>query len=173
MNEKLTFVIRRTFVIPLGLLVVMTLALLVICLIQAQPIAKVVILAVLLLPLAIMFAQSAWRRIEIDSECVRAFRPMHNKEMAFADVTSLETVRVRNRVFMTLVAGEDEYLILSNSYADFPGLVRCLVAAVPEAAVTDETRQLAVKPPVRQADVVAVWLAVVALAYILVAQFVR
>lgn len=171
MSEQRTFVIRRSVVVPLGLLVILTLALLVVCLVQSQPVTKVVLLSVLLLPLAGLFLESARRRLEIDADGIRAFRSLRNKEMRFDRVTALETVKVRNRVFMTLVAGDDEYLILSNSYADFPGLVRCLVAAVPAAAVTEETRQLADSPPVRHADVAAIWLAVMAMIYILVAQF--
>ncbi len=173
MADAKKFVIRRLFLLPLGLLLVMTLALLVICLIQDQPVAKAIILGCLMVPLAALFVESAGRRIEVSSEKVRAVRPFRSKEIVCAAVTELETVRVRNRVFMTLMAGEDDYLIISNSYGNFPDLVRSLVAVVPEGTVTDETRQLADKPPVRQADLAAVWLAVLAMAYILFAQFQR
>jgi hypothetical protein len=104
---------------------------------------------------------------------VTAHRPFRSRRIEFAGVTELETVQVRSRVFMTLVAGEDDFLIISNSYARFPLLVNALVAAVPPGAVTDETEQLAAKPTIRQADIAAAWLAVAALVYVLVAQFVR
>ena len=91
--------------------------------------------------------------------------------MRFAEVTSLETLRVRSRVFMTLAAGDDDFLIISNSYGDFPALLDSLIESVPAAAVTDETRQLAKQPPLRQADVFTAWFAVVAMAYVLLAQF--
>ena len=173
MADVKTFTIRKFFLLPLALLVVMTLALLVICLVQDQPIAKVVILGALMVPLTAMLVEGGGRRIEVSPERVRAIRPFRSKEILCAKVTELETVRVRNRVFLTLSAGEDDYLIISNSYADFPGLVRSLVDVVPEPTVTEETRQLAKNPPVRQADVAAVWLAVIAMAYILFAQFQR
>ncbi len=171
MNEQKNFVIRRAIVIPLGLLVMLTLALLVVCLLQGQALVKIAILIVLLMALSGLFVESARRKIAIDEAGIKAFRGFHNREMSFSSVTALETVKVRNRIFMTLVAGEDEYLIISNAYTPFPALVRCLVAAVPEEAVTAETRQLAANPPVRQADFAAVWLAVLAMLYILVAQF--
>jgi hypothetical protein len=173
MGEVQTFAIRRAFVVPLALLVALTLALLIVCLVQDQPVAKVVILAGLLLPLGVMLIESAGRRLEVSNERIRAVRPFRSREIVFSAVTALETVKVRSRVFMTLMAGEDDYLIISNSYADFPGLVNRLIAAVPESAVTEETRQLAVNPPVRQADIASVWLAVIAMTYILVAQFLR
>lgn len=165
------FVIRRTFLVPLGLLVAMTLALLVICLLQGQPTAKIVILVVLMLPLTGLFVESAGRRIEVGRTQVRAVRPFRDKQISCADVTALETVQVRKRVFLTLTAGEDDYLIISNAYAHFPQLVRRLAEVVPETALTEETRDLLAAPPVRQTDVFAVWLAVVAMAYILFAQF--
>lgn len=173
MRNDSTFVIRRSVVIPLGLLFMLTLALLIVCLVQGQAVVKIVILAVLLLPLAALFLESTRRRVEVGADGVKAFRAFQERQMAFSRVTALETVKVRNRIFLTLSAGEDEYLIISNSYADFPALVRRLVAAVPPTAVTEETRQLVDGPPVRHADMISIWLAVIALIYILIAQFMR
>jgi hypothetical protein len=166
-----TFVIRRAFVVPMGLLVILTVVLLVVCVLQGQPIAKVIILAVLILPLVVLFVESAFRRVVIDQDGVTAFRPFRQTQMHFAEVTGLETVQVRSRVFMTLVAGEDDFLIISNSYAGFPALVEALVAAVPEGTATDETLAMAQKPTLRHADIFTAWFAVSALVYILIAQF--
>lgn len=171
MEQQRTFVIRRAFVVPMGLLIVLTVALLVVCLLQGQPLAKVVILACLIMPMAVLFVESAFRRLVIDTEGVTAYRLFRQRRICFADVTSLETVRVRNRVFMTLVAGEDDFLIISNSYGNFPALLICLIESVPEGTVTDETEMLAKHPPLRQADVFTAWFAVIAMAYVLLAQF--
>jgi hypothetical protein len=170
-EQQKTFVIRRSFVVPMGLLVALTVALLVVCLLQGQPLAKAIILAGLITPLAILFVESAFRRLVIDTREVTAFRPFRKRRMRFAEVTSLETVRVRSRVFLTLVAGDDDFLIISNSYGDFPNLLDSLIESVPPETVTDETRQLAKQPPLRQADVFTAWFAVIALAYVLLAQF--
>ena len=173
MSEQNTFVIRRAFVFPLGLLILLTLALLAICLLQGQPIAKVIILGFLILPLLALFVESAMRRIVIDHDGVTAVRPLRSKRVEFAQVTSLETVQVRSRVFLTLMAGDDDFLIISNSYARFPRLLEHLMAAVPQGTVTEGTRQLAAQPKTRQADIVTAWFAVSALVYILFAQFFR
>ena len=171
MERHRSFVIRRAFVIPLGLLIALTVALLVTCLVQGQSTAKVLILSGLVLPLAILFVESVYRRVIIDSEGVTAYRPFRKRCIRFAEVSSLETVRVRNRVFLTLVTAADEFLILSNSYGEFPALLNSLVKAVPDAAITEETQNLILKPPVRLADIFTAWFAVVALAYVLFAQF--
>jgi hypothetical protein len=171
LSETRRYVIRRALVAPLGLLLLLMGALLVVSLVQGQPFAKVAFLLIFALPVAVLFIASACRRLDIDSTGVTATRPFRSRRIDFARVTTLETVQVRSRVFLTLAAGDDEFLIVSNGYADFPGLVRTLVAALPEAAVTEETRQLAAAPPVRHADIAMVWFAVVAMVYILVAQF--
>lgn len=171
MNPTRTFVIRRTFVLPMALLIFLTIALLVVCIVQSQPIAKVIILAGLIMPLLVLFVESAFRRVVVDQDGVTAFRPFRQRQVRFADVTALETVQVRSRVFMTLVAGPDDFLIISNSYQDFPALVEGLIEAVPEGTVTEETQQLAKKPTLRHADVFTAWFAVIALVYVLIAQF--
>jgi len=170
-NRFRTFVIRRAFVVPMGLLIALLVALLVVCIVQGQPIAKVIILVVLMVPVAVLFIESVLRRVVINEDVVTAFRLFRQRQIQFSEVTGLETVRVRSRVFLTLVAGDDDFLIISNSYADFPALVELLIATVPEGTVTEETQQLAKRPPLRQTDVFTAWFAVVALAYVLLAQF--
>jgi hypothetical protein len=128
-------------------------------------------LLVFALPVAFLFVESVFRHLELDAAGLTAVRLGRCKRLEFTQVTALETVRVRSRVFLTLAAGEDEFLIVSNSYANFPELVSRLVAALPATAVADETRQLAEAPPKRHADVVMAWFAVVALVYVLLAQF--
>lgn len=171
MNQEQTFVIRRAFVAPMGLLVALMIALWVVCLLQGQPAGKAVVLALLIVPLAVFFVESACRRLVVGADKIMAFRPFRQRQILFTEVTELETVQVRSRVFMTLSAGPDDFLIISNSYGDFARLVKSLIAAIPESAVTPETRKLAEKPILRHADIFTVWFAVIALSYILVAQF--
>jgi hypothetical protein len=165
------YVIRRAFVVPLGLALILMGVLLGISIVHGQPVAKLAFLVVFAIPMTVLFVASAFRRLTIDPAGVTSVSPFRARRIEFSRVTSLETVRVRSRVFLTLEAGEDEFIIISNGYADFAGLVNTLVAAVPPAAVTEETRQLAANPPVRHADVGLAWFTVAALVYVLVAQF--
>lgn len=171
MSQSRKFVIRRTLVAPMGLLILLTLTLLAVCVVQGQPVAKIVILAISLVPMAVLFVESAFRSLVFEQDKVTAFRPFRQRQIRFADVTGLDTVQVRNRVFMTLSAGPDDFLIISNSYENFPALVGALIAAVPEGTVAEETQDLAKQPPRRQADIFTVWFAVIALIYVLIAQF--
>ncbi|WP_432822130.1 hypothetical protein [Trichloromonas sp.] len=170
MPQEETFAIRRTFLIPLGLLLLLSLALLVTCIVQGQPIAKALILAFILLPVIGFFIESAFRRAVITAEGLTVYKFLRQKHLAFAEMTAVETVMVRKRVFLTLCV-DDEFVILSNAYADFPGLVRALLQRVPAAAISDDTRKMAEAPPVKSTDIVSCWLAVALLAFILYIQF--
>lgn len=171
MPEPRSFVIRRAFVVPLGLVLVLIGALLAVSIAHGQPVAKLVFLLVFALPVAVLFIACAFRRLDLDATGVTAVRLRRRRRIDFARVTALETVQVRSRVFLTLVDGDDEFIIISNGYADFPELVRALVAALPASAVPEETRRLAESPPRRHADVAMAWFAVAAIVYVLVAQF--
>jgi len=171
-NGEQTYFIRRTFLLPLGLLLALAVALGVVCLVQGEPLAKVLILAAIILPVAILFVESACRRTVLAADGVTVFKLLRNKTLKFGEVTAVETVMVRKRVFLTLCAGED-FVILSNAYADFPGMVRALLTRVPAETVSEETRAMAVSPPVKSTDIVSCWLAVALLAFILYMQLGR
>jgi uncharacterized membrane protein len=168
--QELTFAIRRTFLVPLGLLLLLSLALLVTSVIQGQPTAKAIILAFIILPVAGFFLESAFRRTVISTEGITVNKFLRRKHLTFAEMTAVETVMVRKRVFLTLCADE-EFIILSNAYADFPVLVRVLLKRVPPATISDDTRKMAEAPPVKSTDIVSCWLAVALLAFILYIQF--
>jgi hypothetical protein len=144
-------------------------ALFVVCLVKEEPVAKVFILGFIMLPVVVLFVESLFRRAELTGDGVVVFKLLRRKELKFAELTSVETVQVRKRVFLTLCAGDD-FLILSNAYANFPVLVQSLLASVPAAAITEETRQMAAAPPVKSTDVISCWLAVALLAFILYIQ---
>jgi hypothetical protein len=167
--EVRSFVIRRSFLLPLGLLLVLLVALFGVCLAQGEPPFKVGLLGLIIVPLAILFAESASRRITIDAEGIAVRKLLRRASLRFAELTEVETIRVRRRVFLTLCAGDD-FLILSNGYADFPALVRTLLERVPAAAVSAETRRMVEAPAVKNSDVVVCWLVVALLAFILYSQ---
>lgn len=173
MAESRSYRIRRAFVLPLGLVVILILALLAVTLLQGQPLVKTAFLVVFAVPVTVLFIASAFRRLTIDAGGVTVKTPFRTKRIDFARVTALETVQVRSRVFLTLSAGEDEFLIISNGYSDFAGILNAVMALVPPDAISDEARQLAAAPPVRHADVVMAWFTVAALVYVLMAQFQR
>ena len=173
MVESHRYVIRRAFVIPLGLVLLLMAALLGVSIVHGQPVAKIAFLIVFALPVLVLFLASAFRSLVIDASGVTMTTPFRSKRLEFPRITALDTVRVRSRVFLTLSAGEDDFLIISNGYADFAGLLATLMEQLPAAVISDETRQLATAPPARYADIAMVWFTLAALTYVLIAQFQR
>ncbi|PLX82994.1 MAG: hypothetical protein C0617_12945 [Desulfuromonas sp.] len=169
MTDTRSFAIRKAFLIPLGLLLLLSVSLFAVCLVQGEPTGKVVILGVIILPVAVLFVESAFRRAEVSDRGVTVFKFLRQGALSFDAMTSVDTVQVRKRAFLTLSAGED-FLILSNAYADFPGLVNALLARVPQETVSEETQKMAAAPPVKSTDIVSCWLAVALMGLILYIQ---
>lgn len=167
-----TYVIRRAFVIPLGVLLALCLVLGGVVVLQHQPLAKLLVLACLLVPLGFIFVACLCRRIELDDDGIRAVRFGRETAFRWSEITALETVRVRQRAFLTVCAGE-EFIIVSNMYGDFPQLVAQVMELCPPATVSEETRQMATAPPVKQSDIVILWLLAGLMAWLIFVQFSR
>jgi hypothetical protein len=169
MQDSIAFAIRRSFLIPLGLLLLQILALLLICLVQRQPPAKIIILGVMILPLGLLFFESLVRRVIIAEDGLTQQKLWRRKHIAWDQVTSLDAVAVRKRVFLTLSAGDD-FVIMSNGYARFAEMTTALLARVPDGTVGEEVRKVAASPSAKYSDIVSCWVAVALLAYILFIQ---
>lgn len=167
-----TFVIRRAFLIPLGLLLALCLTLGGVVVLQHQSLAKLAVLAVMTAPIGLFFFAALLRRIEIDEREIRAIRPGGGKCLPLAAVTTLDALTVRKRVLLTVSAGDD-YIIISNGYADFAALLAALRQRVPAAALSPEVERLGDTPPRKHSDVITLWLLDAVMVYVLVAQFIR
>lgn len=167
--EQNVFTIRKSFLIPLGLVVLLTLALLFSCIFLQLPLAKTLILGVFILPAIAIFAESSRRRISIGDTNIQIDKLFRSKQLNYQDLTSVDTVLVRKRAFVSL-STEKDFVILSNSYEQFGSLLQKLLAKVPEAVISEETRQLASNPPEKSSDVFSVWVAVAVLTLIIFVQ---
>ena len=168
MNAQ-TFRIRRSFLIPMGLVVLLTLTLLACCLFLKLPLGKTLILATFTVPAIILFIESSQRRIIIDDEGVQINKPLRNKRISFAEMTAVDTVLVRKRAFIS-ISSETDFIIFSNSYAEFGKLVRLLLEKAPRKVIDTETEQMATKPPEKSSDIFSAWVAVAVLALIIYVQ---
>lgn len=151
------FLIRRTFLLPLGLLILAMVALFILCLVQGEERSRIAILGLLILPASILFAESLFRRMEIGENSLTAVRFLRRKTLRFADITEVESMRIRGRAFFTLCAGDD-FLIFTNAYERFPRLLAAILEKTPSQVVSEETRSLAAAPPVKISDIVSSWI---------------
>ncbi|WP_020677305.1 hypothetical protein [Geopsychrobacter electrodiphilus] len=163
------FRIRRNFLLALGLTGLLLIVLLLLCIIQKEATGKTLILAAIMLPVLGLFAESWRRQISFSADQIIARRLFRTKVIPLADITSVDTVRVRRRVFVS-ISTEADFLILSNNYEKFGQLVTQLLERLPDTVISDETRELADNLPNKSNDLFSIWLAVIVLILILYIQ---
>jgi hypothetical protein len=161
--------IRKSFLLPLGLVVLLTLTLLLCCIFLQVPLAKILILGTFTLPAILLFIESSLRRVSIDDEGVQIKKTLRSKRISFAEMTAIDTVLVRKRAFIS-VSSEADFIIFSNSYANFGDLLKVLLAKAPERVISEETRQMANNPPEKSSDIFSAWVAVAVLVLIIYVQ---
>ncbi len=91
------FAIRKSFLIPLGILLAQSLALFGIGLAHGEPRGKLIILGLIILPVAVVFIESLFRRVIIEPERIVVRKFFRRKALEFAATSGVETVRVRKR----------------------------------------------------------------------------
>jgi hypothetical protein len=158
-TEKLIFTVRRAFLIPLGLLLLVLIALLAVCFAQGEAAGKMILLGGMVVLVGVLFLENLFRRLELSETAILARRWFRNQELYYGELTSLEAVSLRRRVFVTLWKG-DRFLLISNAYGDFAELFLVLLRRVPGDVVAEEAVRLADNPPRNNGPVVACWAAV-------------
>ena len=164
-----TYKIRKGFLIPMAITVVLGVALLLIGIWIQMPTGRLYLLAAFMAPALLIFIESSRRRVYIHSDHILMERTLGKKQLHFSELTSVDAVRVRKRVFISLTT-ENSFMIISNSYDRFEELVRQLIDLVPQTTLSDEARQLAADPPRKCSDIFSAWLAVAVLLLVIAAQ---
>jgi hypothetical protein len=163
------FKIRKNFLLALSLTSLLLVTLLLVCILQQQATGKILILAAIMLPVLGLLAESWRRKISINEDSVVACRLFRQKRLPFNEITSVDTVKVRRRVFVS-ISTEADFLIFSNNYDHFERLIALLRERLPPAVISEETRTLAKDLPHKSSDLFSIWLAVVVLLLILYSQ---
>ncbi len=170
MTERRGFILRRALLLPLGLLLLVQIVLLVVSLLQEQPLNRSLFVGGVVLVLAGLMADSLLRRIELDEAGITVCRIGRKKRLLFADLTEVEAVCLRKRLFVTFWVGES-FLLVTNAYGDAATLLRLLLQRVPSGLVSDEVQGLVKNPPRHNGNIVVYWFAVVFSLLILCRQF--
>lgn len=160
MTERMSFSIRRALLLPLGSLLLVQLGLLVLSLLQGQPSGKIIFLGGVVVLLAGLMADNLFRRIELDEEGITVCRMGRKRRMLFADLTEVEAVCLRKRLFVTLWVG-DTFLLVTNAYGGVATLFERLLQRVPSGLVSDDVKELVEAPPSHNGNIIVCWFAVV------------
>ena len=169
MQTTSSYRIRTSFLVPLGLVVLLSLLLLATAFYLQLPTAKIIILGAFLVPAGVIFAESSLRRVELAEDAVTVNKLLRSKRLSYTELTAVDAIRVRKRAFISL-SSADDFLILSNSYAGFGRLLEQLLSRVPESVISAETREMAENPPHKCSDIFSAWLAVAVLVLIIFVQ---
>lgn len=170
MTERMNFTIRRALLLPLGFLLLVQLALLVVSLVQGQPLSKILFASGVVVLLAGLLADNLLRRIEVDEEGITVCRIGRRRRMRFADLTEVEAVCLRKRLFVTLWVGES-FLLVTNAYGNVATLFQLLLQRTPGGLISDEVKGLVEDPPCHNGNIIVCWFAVVFSLLILFRQF--
>lgn len=165
-RTPMIFNIRRVFVWSLGFLLLLLFVLEVVCLVQDEPAVKLGLLGIIILVVSALFAASLSRKLEVHADRVVLHRFGRTKTLMFSDVSAVESLVMRKRVFFTFCAGDD-FIILSNAYDRFAELVEVLLSRVSAQIISDDVRRVAAAPPVRHGDILSCWLGIVLVLVIL------
>ena len=165
----LQFKIRKKFIFALGLTSLLLVTLLIVCIIQQEATGKTLILGVIMLPVLAFFIESWRRQLSLTDDAVIACRLFRTKRLPFSEITSVDTVKVRRRVFVSINT-EADFLIFSNNYDHFDQLISQLQERLPQNVISAETRTLIDESPHKSNDLFSVWLAIVVLILIIYIQ---
>jgi len=155
--------------LPLGLSLLLGSLLLALCVYQQEPAAKLVILSMITLFLAMVFVESFFRCIVIDDNAITQNKFLRRKTLSWSEINSFESLSLRKRVFSTL-SSEDSFLIFTNAYANHGDLMREIIARLPENSTSPETRELSSSPPIKRGDIISLWIMAIILGGILLQQ---
>lgn len=170
MAERMNFTIRRALLLPLGFLLLVQLALLVVSLWQGQPLSRSLFAGAVVVLLSALLTDNLLRRVELDEEGITVCRIGRRQRMLFADLTEVEAVCMRKRLFVTLWVGES-FLLVTNAYGDVATLFDRLLQQIPSRLVSDEVKGLVEDPPRHNGNIIVCWFAVVFSLLILCRQF--
>jgi hypothetical protein len=168
-SEHSSYRIQKGFLLPMGLVVPLTIVLLISSITLALPTSKIIILAIVLITAIALFVESLIRRVTLTKTTITINKLLRSKTLNIADLTAIDSIRVRKRAFISL-SNENDFAIISNSYSNFGELLTSLLSRCSETIYDEDTRRLAKNPPHRFGDIFSAWLAVAVLILILYVQ---
>jgi len=160
--------IRKSFVIPLAIDVILLFILMAISwLFRGPSLEKAVITVFFLLTLFVLI-EAARRAITIGDEGLKIKKFFKIKELLWTDLTHIGCLVLRSRVYILLTTTKG-FHILSNAYEHFPRMIGDLLGHIPAETieVEPEARAQGGNPVRNIADLIAVWVAAVVLAGII------
>jgi hypothetical protein len=165
------FRIRKSFLIPLGLAVILLLVLLLLSVLYKGVPTERLVLTAFFIPSALIFFEALSRRVTAGEQEIRIKKFLREKSFQWHEITHIGTLSMRRKIYFLLTTTKG-FHVLSNAYQDYPDLIRHLDLHLDREKVDDEVRAQMENPMVNISDIIAAWFAAVVLLGIIVMKIV-
>lgn len=168
-----TYRIRKSFLIPLGIDVLLLFVLLVLSLVYKGSGTERTFLALFSIGSLLIFLEAQNRKITISDSGIALKKLLKLRDLLWSDITHVGSLKVRSRVYILLTTKKG-FHIISNAYDSFGALAGDIIRHLDteKIEVEAEAREQMEKPTQNISDLVAVWIAAVVLIVILYMKFI-
>ena len=148
--------IRRSFVIPYTIDVLLLFFLLLLSLFWKGSHLERVVLTVIVMPVLYVFFESLSRRVRTGDQGIMIGKFLRKKELSWGDITHVGVMILRKKVYLLLTTVKGFYII-SNTYEKFSSLVRDVADHMDEEKMEEEVRKQIEHPVKNISDIVMTW----------------
>lgn len=153
-----THMIRKAFLIPLGVDTFLLLVLLVLSLLPQGSATERLVFTLFFLPCLYLFLESLLRRVTVDEAGIRIRKLWREKAVSWGEVTHVGCLNLHRKVYLLLTTLKG-FFILSNSLDGFSALVEEIVDRVDPEKIEEEVRLQAGRSLSGVAHIVLAWVA--------------
>lgn len=160
--EQNIFKIKKAFVVPFIMIVVLLFLLLLLSLFDSQPWEKI-FLAFSFTATLLVGIEAAQREIIVTRESLNIKKFFRSKNFSWPEITQLAVVELRNKVYFLLTTTKGFYFF-SNMYENHPLLIRSIVDSLEPEKVEVEVRNYLERPLERHSLIIICWITAIIIA---------
>ncbi len=161
--------IKKALVLPLALNAALVCVLLLLSLLKGGAAVESVVLALLLLPLALVALESLTRAVTISPGGLAIKKLLRRKTLGWGEITDVGAMVLRKKVYLVLTTTRG-FHIISNAYESFTDLVKGIVHRVDPERIEEPVKALVENPVNKVSDVISAWVGV---AFLLIVLYLR
>ena len=159
MSQRI-YMIRRAFLIPLGVDAFLLFCLLLISLLPQGSATEQLVFTIFFLPTLYLFLESLFRRVTMDEAGIRIRKLWRGKRISWGEITHVGCLNLHKKVYILLTTVKG-FFIVSNAYGGFSDLAEEIVSHVDLTKVEKEVRLQAGRSASGIAHIVMAWIAAV------------
>ncbi len=169
MNQQV-FRIRNLFLIPLGIDILLLLALLMVSLFYKGSPTERMVLTIILIPAALIFIESFSRRVTADENGITIKKFLRVKSLQWHEITHLGLMVMRSKAYFLLTTTKG-YYVLSNAYEKYEEMIRHISSHLDSEKVEENVPAQIAAPMKNVSDFIGAWIALIVLTGIVVIKF--